>query len=113
MFADFDRALREMGTGDLSVGKHVKRMARAFYGRIRAYEEGLAGNELALGAALARNVFGTVSESTPFAEFMAHYVRNTVGELQRQPVAELLAGRILFEAPPDPHAISFSFGGSQ
>ena len=113
MFADFDRALREMGTGDLSVGKHVKRMARAFYGRIRAYEEGLAGNELALGAALARNVFGTVSESTRFAEFMAHYVRSTVRELQRQPVAELLAGRILFEAPPDPHAISFSFGGSR
>src|SRR5260370_6969849 len=37
MFADFDRALREMGTGDLSVRKHVKRTARAFYGRIRAY----------------------------------------------------------------------------
>jgi len=113
MFADFDRSLREMGTGDLSVGKHVKRMARAFYGRIRAYEEGLAGNKLALGAALARNVFGTVSESTRFAEFMAHYVRSTVRKLRRQSAAELLAGRILFEAPPDPHAISFSFGGSQ
>ncbi len=28
MFADLDRALREMGIGDLSVGKHVKRMAQ-------------------------------------------------------------------------------------
>src|SRR5438128_12547656 len=42
MFADFDRSLREMGVGDLSVGKHVKRMARAFYGRILSYESGLA-----------------------------------------------------------------------
>ena len=66
MFADFDRALREMGVGDLSVGKQVKRMARAFYGRIRAYEEGLAGNEAALRAALARNLFGTVSDPAPF-----------------------------------------------
>jgi cytochrome b pre-mRNA-processing protein 3 len=113
MFADFDRALREMGTSDLSVGKHVKRMARAFYGRIRAYEEGLAGNELALGAALARNLFGTTSESARFAELMADYVRSTVRGLRRQSAAELLAGRILFEAPPNLHATSFSTWGSQ
>jgi cytochrome b pre-mRNA-processing protein 3 len=113
MFADFDRALREMGTGDLSVGKHVKRMARAFYGRIRAYEEGLAGDESALGAALARNLFGTVSESARFAELVADHVRSTVRELRRQSAAELLAGRILFEAPPNLHATSFSTWGSQ
>ena len=29
MFADFDRSLREIGTGDLSVGRQVKRMAEA------------------------------------------------------------------------------------
>src|ERR1700682_3201497 len=75
MFADFDRALREIGTGDLSVGKQVKRMARAFFGRIRAYEEGLAGDDSALSAALARNLFGTVYQSTPAAGAMAHYLR--------------------------------------
>ena len=100
MFADFDRALREMGTGDLSVGKHVKRMARAFYGRIQAYEEGLAGDDSVLGAALARNVFGTVPQPIPFSEAMAAYVRDTVEELQGQSVTELLAGRILFGVPP-------------
>ena len=60
MFADLDRALREMGTGDLSVGKHVKRMARGFYGRIRAYQDGIESAESALAAALERNLFGTV-----------------------------------------------------
>jgi cytochrome b pre-mRNA-processing protein 3 len=98
MFADFDRALREMGVGDLSVGKQVKRMARAFYGRICAYEEGLAGNEAALQAALARNLFGTVSEPAPFVCAMAHYVRRAVTELRRQSTPDLLAGRISFEA---------------
>ena len=64
---DFPRIKREMGIGDLSIGKQVKRMARAFFGRIRAYEEGLAGDDPALGAVLARNLFGTVSQSAPFA----------------------------------------------
>ena len=32
LFADMDRALREMGTGDLSVGKQVKRMAQELFG---------------------------------------------------------------------------------
>ena len=100
MFADFDRALREMGTGDLSVGKHVKRMVLAFYGRVRAYEEGLAGGEGILDAALVRNVFGTVSGSSPFAVMLARYVRDAARELGRQSVPDLLAGRILFKAPP-------------
>src|SRR5512135_2803202 len=38
LFADLDASLREMGAGDLGVGKRVKRMATAFYGRIGAYE---------------------------------------------------------------------------
>jgi cytochrome b pre-mRNA-processing protein 3 len=100
MFADFDLAMREMGTGDLSVGKQVKRMARAFYGRISAYEKGLAGDDSALHAALARNVFGTVPGWTPGP--MASYVRDAVRELGGQPAAELLAGRIVFEVPAPP-----------
>jgi cytochrome b pre-mRNA-processing protein 3 len=99
MFADFDRALREVGIGDLSVGKQVKRMARAFFGRIRAYEEGLAGDDSALCAALARNLFGTVYQSAPSAGAMAHYIRSTVGQLYRQPAAELLAGHVAFAVP--------------
>jgi cytochrome b pre-mRNA-processing protein 3 len=99
MFADFDRSLREMGVGDLSVGKHVKRMARAFYGRILSYEAGLAGDDSALAAALARNVFGTVSAPDCAVEEMAAYVRSTVRGLRSQSAAELLTGDISFEVP--------------
>lgn len=99
MFADFDRSLREMGTGDLSVGKHVKRMARAFYGRILAYEEGLTGDDAVLAAAVYRNIFGTVPGSAPTAGAMATYIRAAVRGLRNQPVTELLAGHISFEAP--------------
>jgi cytochrome b pre-mRNA-processing protein 3 len=103
MFADFDRSLREMGIGDLSVGKHIKRMARAFYGRIRAYEEGLAGGDAALGSAIARNVFGTVVEPAAAAAAMAVYVGDSARQLSRQAAAELLAGNVCFAAPTRPH----------
>jgi len=36
-FADMDRSLREMGAGDTGVGRRVKAMAEAFYGRMQAY----------------------------------------------------------------------------
>jgi len=104
MFADFDRALREMGTGDLSVGKQVKRMAQAFFGRIRAYESGLVGDDAQLAAALARNLYGTISEPASFAALMAPYVRGAVRELRRQPAAELRAGRIMFGNPASVHS---------
>jgi cytochrome b pre-mRNA-processing protein 3 len=99
MFTDLDRALREMGTGDLSVGKHVKRMAQGFYGRIRAYQDGIESGESTLAAALKRNLFGTVRGSLPQIAGMAEYVHAAVGELARQPAPELLSGRVRFPIP--------------
>jgi len=100
MFADFDRSLREMGTGDLSVGREVKRMAAAFYGRIAAYETGLAADDDALRPALARNLFGTAPSSADRLAAMARYVRREAAGLDRQATSELLQGRITFGDPP-------------
>src|SRR5947207_10307860 len=75
MFADFDRSLREMGTGDLSVGREVRRMAQAFYGRVAAYEQGLAGDDSVLRPALARNLFATAPTTAERLQAMAEYVR--------------------------------------
>src|SRR4029077_17345854 len=101
MFADFDRSLREMGTGDLSVGREVKRMAEAFYGRVAAYEEGLAGDDSVLQPALARNLYGTAAPAPARLQAMAGYVRREAAGLSREDAAELLAGRLAFGAPPD------------
>src|SRR6185369_17559638 len=58
LFSDMDRSLREMGVGDLSVGKKVRRMAEVFYGRAQAYRPALERlDEAALAEALYRNVF--------------------------------------------------------
>ncbi len=37
-FADMDQAMREAGVGDLGVGKRIRKMAQAFYGRAAAYD---------------------------------------------------------------------------
>ena len=99
MFADFDRSLREIGTGDLSVGRQVTRMAEAFYGRIRAYEEGLAGDDAALAAALTRNLYGTAPSGSERVTHMAAYVRHEAARLTRAPAAALIAGTIEFGSP--------------
>ena len=100
MFADFDRSLREMGTGDLSVGREIKRMAEAFYGRVAAYEGGLAGDDSVLQPALARNLFGTARTNPALLEAMAGYVRREAARLNEEDGEELLAGRLSFGDPP-------------
>ena len=96
MFADMDRALREMGTGDLSVGRQVKRMAQGFYGRAAAYQAGLAG-ERPLEEALARNLFGTVAEPDPAAlAWFAAYLRRQAAALSRVPTATIAEGTVPF-----------------
>ncbi|MGH7096455.1 MAG: ubiquinol-cytochrome C chaperone family protein [Stellaceae bacterium] len=101
MFIDMDRSLREIGKSDLRVGKEIRHMAEGLYGRIRAYEEGLAGADAVLTAALARNLFGTAKEAPPLAA-MAAYVRRAAVRLEAQPTAALVAGRVVFEPPPHP-----------
>ncbi|MCS6625198.1 ubiquinol-cytochrome C chaperone [Roseibacterium beibuensis] len=53
-----DHALRELGVGDISVGKKMRRLGEAMYGRMTAYEPALRdADPAALAAGLARNVF--------------------------------------------------------
>src|SRR5438132_13100824 len=84
MFGDFDRSLREMGTGDLSVGREVKRMAQAFYGRVAAYDRGLAGDDGVLAPALERNLFGTAPAGPGTLAAMAAYVPREAAGLRAQ-----------------------------
>lgn len=63
MFLDMDRSLREMGIGDLSVPKHMKRMLNGFNGRLQAYREALQGEDPSLlQDAVRRNIYGTVPD---------------------------------------------------
>lgn len=60
LFAAFDRDLREIGIGDVSVPKTMKHLAGNFYGRAGAYAAALAAEkpEAALFDVLLRNLYG-------------------------------------------------------
>lgn len=93
MFADMDVNLREMGVGDLSVGKRVKRMWEAFHGRALAYEAALAAGDMAaLEAAVARNVWRGQAPPGAAARLAALAAADHAA-LAAIPFAELLAGR--------------------
>jgi len=101
MFEDLDRNLREMGVGDMSVGKKVKALARGFYGRTVAYDRALEGDEAAsLEAALARNLYGAAEPGDWLLAAVANYVRREAAALESCPVAALLEGRVDFGPPP-------------
>ena len=94
---DMDHNLREMGVGDLTVPKKMKRMFEALYGRTRSYHGALdeAGSD-ALEAALGRNVFGGRAGEVVA---LAAYVRGAARALDAADVEQILAGRLAFPAP--------------
>lgn len=100
LFDDMDQTLREMGVGDLSVGKKIKALASSFYGRMRVYDEGLADMDGGkLEAALKRNVLPESPQAGVDASALAAYVRQAEAELAAQPLDDMLAGRVSFMAP--------------
>jgi cytochrome b pre-mRNA-processing protein 3 len=95
LFRSFDQALRDVGVGDLSVGKRIRKMAEAFYGRAGAYREALdKGDDAALEEALRRNLLAGASEAPGFIAALSEHVRATVRQLDAVGDAELLVGRL-------------------
>lgn len=100
LFNDMDRSLREMGVGDLSVGKKVRKIAEGFYGRSAAYARALAGGE-ALVDTLARNLYGDGTRpDDAVLNALAAYVRDSAALLAGQDVERLMAGDIRFADLP-------------
>lgn len=101
LFLDMDRSLREMGVGDLSVGKKVRKMAEVFYGRVAAYDRALASPDGGLAVAIARNVFPGASEGvdSPGVRRLAAYMLDQRAHLAGQPAAAIVSGDVNFREP--------------
>lgn len=97
---DMDGTLREMGVGDISVPKKLKKMAEAFFGRIRAYDEALTeGDHGALVAAIERNVFPDGAPSGA-AERLALYAESSVSSLAAQSLESVLSAELAYSPLP-------------
>lgn len=86
-----DIALREIGVGDLSVGKKMKKLGRAFYGRVTAYEAALdTSDRAALSALIDRTIF----EGKGAPDRLADYVMARDKVLAANALQSLLAGQV-------------------
>lgn len=99
MFADMDRSLREQGVGDLSVGKHVKRMAQGFYGRTVAYDRALSEqDDEKLLSAVVRNIYGTVAVAPAVLPAMTRYIKRQATQISSQPVSTIMSADLHFSS---------------
>lgn len=104
MFKDMDQSLREIGVGDMSVGKHIKRMAQAFYGRAEQAEAGLDAKlndpaSTALELALCANVYRKAPPADGAIAAMQDYLIRADRHVAAQAPAEIVAGRLDFAVP--------------
>ncbi len=95
MFKDMDQTLREMGIGDVSVPKHMKRMMLAFNGRMHAYQRALEEDDLS--EVLRRNVYGGAEVQDGCLELMESYVRDHHKLLQKTETDVILGGEVSFK----------------
>jgi cytochrome b pre-mRNA-processing protein 3 len=93
-FDDMDRSLREMGVGDLSVGKKVRKMAEAFHGRLNAYALAVEQGEQTLMEALQRNVYG--GSNKPSAKVLAKWVKDAKVALASQSTEDIVSSKVKF-----------------
>lgn len=95
MFLDLDGALREIGVSDIRIGKEVKKMAKAFLGRVAAYDAAL-GDSAALAEAVSRNVFRGAVEKPVAVAALAEYMVCAERALARRSDAEIVSGAFAF-----------------
>lgn len=99
IFVGFDEALRDLGAGDMGLGRKIKQLGEAFNGRVQAYE-GAAG-EAPLAAAILRNVYRGDSSRTDDALAIARYA---IGAHARLAACEPSSGILDFGPLPNRQA---------
>lgn len=90
---DMDGTLRQIGIGDVIVGKHVGKLVGALGGRLGAFRTALAKGE-GLEEAVRRNVFREAPPSDDAAALVTARLNGFHEALAALPLSDLLAGRL-------------------
>lgn len=104
-FQDMDLNLRELGIGDETVPKKIKKMAEVFYGGADAYAGALkAGDRVALAEALGRNILADADDHAnpgreSVAAALAAYVDAAAQGLAAQDARTIVAGTLSWIDP--------------
>jgi len=95
LFDNMDMSLRELGVGDMSVGKKVKIMAEAYYGRLAAYKEAVGTDDL--GPVLIRNIYREQGPEAAILDRLTGYIRRQADCLDKQTDENIMAAGLIFE----------------
>ena len=90
---DMEGSIRQLGTGDLMVGKRVGKMMGALGGRLTVFREALGGT-CGLDAVVARNIFHEAPPSQASVVFVSGRLRHFHERLAAMPTAEIIAGKV-------------------
>lgn len=97
---DMDNSLREMGVGDLSVGKQVQKMVSALNGRQQAYRAAMtAGDTAELSAALVRNAYRGESPGPKALDWLVERTRGLEARFSALSFDSLRRGELGEERP--------------
>ena len=94
-FSDMDRSLREMGASDTGIGKRIKKMVQAFYGRIDSYEKTVL-DEAAFKESLIRNLYRGEAVTNAQISAIVSYAAHNLDYLQKQDTTAILNGELSF-----------------
>lgn len=95
MFADMDQTLREMGIGDMGVPKHMRRMMKAFNGRVHAYEAAIKADHLK--EAVKKNIYGKKGAGDEELQNMMTRLMKTMENLDGQDRQEIIKGNLMLK----------------
>lgn len=99
-FEDIDYSIRELGIGDNSVPKRMKKLAGMFYGRLESYAAAMDGTDReALAAALRRNVHPKAGEGAPAMLGLADWMVTAEAHLADVTEAEIATGSATLPLP--------------
>jgi len=90
---DMDGQLRQIGIGDMVVGKHVKKLMGAMGGRLTAYREALLG-DADFKQAIVRNIFRSEGPDEKSLDFVASRLQSRFEEIQKASLTDILVGRL-------------------
>ncbi|MDG1707637.1 MAG: ubiquinol-cytochrome C chaperone family protein [Emcibacteraceae bacterium] len=102
MFDNLDLTLREIGVGDLGVGKKIKVMAEAFYGRMMIYQELLSKNdETEMVEAIKRNLYRGKQIDENIVMGMVSYMFAQYENTKAQEIETIMNGDVVFLVPEE------------
>ena len=98
IYKDFDMSLREIGVGDLSVGKKIYQMTEAFSGRLFAYRKFNNKKNLgSMGITIKRNIYGTINNiDARYIEIIKSYITDSMEYIDKSSIYEVSENSSIF-----------------